>query len=75
MKQFVQFPGGLVVDVTNIAFVMRKGINEFIVVPKQTVVPQIPVLNGNEMDALLKYLDADKLVVEAPKEEPKIATA
>lgn len=67
MNRFLQLPNKLVIDVENIAFILNPELNTYVVIPKQSITPAVPKLDGFEYDALIKYLAPDVLVVERPE--------
>lgn len=67
--RFVQLPNKLVVDADNIAYIVNPELNVYVIVPKQSISPTVPKLDGNEFDALTKFLEVTKLEVEKPKDE------
>lgn len=79
MKRFLKLPNKLIVDVDNIAFVLNPELNQYVIIPKQSITPAVPKLDSYEYDALVAYLgsDLDVLVVERPvvseKDKPLIA--
>lgn len=80
MKQFaILKPNNIVVDVTNIAYILRQDLNRYVIVPKRTVSPNVPSLDGNEFDALVKFItdggEGEVLTVQKAEEAPKLATA
>lgn len=75
MAKFVQLPNKVVIDLDNVAYVLRKELDEFIVIPKVSIAPTVPTLKLVDYDALVKYLaeagDLVALKVEAANDEGK----
>jgi hypothetical protein len=66
MAKFIEFPNGAILDVENISCIVRADINKYAVIPKRAISPNVPAIDGNELDALKKYLDVVKLEVATP---------
>lgn len=76
MKQFVKLPGGALLDVMNIAYVLRIDIGKFAVIPKATTSPNVPVLETAEYEALVAFLAEDgQLAVLEVAKDPVLAKA
>lgn len=57
MEQFVYLQSSkIVVDIDNLAYILRVELNKYAIVPKRTVSPNIPVLDGAELEALIQAL-------------------
>ena len=58
---------GALVDLDNVAFVIQAELNKWVIVPKKTVAPNLPVMDGHEKDELVKTLEDKGLVIVVKK--------
>lgn len=72
--RFVQLPNKAIVDLDNIAFVLQAELNKYLVVPKVSISPNVPVLDGDDYDVLVKFLEDDGQLVPL-KAPSKLAVA
>lgn len=57
--RFVQLPNKAIVDLDNIAFVLQAELNKYLIVPKVSISPNVPVLEGDDYDVLVSYLTGE----------------
>lgn len=76
-ETFILLPNKGLFPVGNVAYVISVELNKYAIIPKQTSSPNVPVMDGNEYDALLAELEArgGLIRVRKPAEEPKIQAA
>ncbi len=67
----VKLTNKAIMDLENIAFILQVNINEYIAVPKKTIVPQVPKMDGHEYDELVETLKEHKLLIEV-KQLPRL---
>lgn len=71
MERFARLPNKVVVDIENIAYVLRVELNKYALVPKKTVSPNIPVLDGAELDAFTDELKSRGFLFDVVVPEEK----
>lgn len=78
--RFVQLQSKNVVDLENIAFVQNVELNKYIIIPRQTVAPQVPHLDAHELDEFVATLEAAGVLIKVnrlprPEEKSKVEVA
>lgn len=80
--RFVQTTNGNIIDLDNVAFILHVGVNEYGVVPKASVIQNLPKLDAHEVNELMATLDEHGLFTKvkalpraAANDAPKLEVA
>lgn len=68
----VRLTNGSLFSLENVAYVVQTQVNKWAIVPRQTVVPEIPTMDSHQLDELMATLREKGLLLDVkPLERPK----